>query len=203
MKKIIIAIVITVLSISTIVFGLGTTYFYNETTNAQNKIKNLEDDIEELEDSINDLKTENKNLSSSSNNNYSNSEPSVETEESTYNEQESYSNLKVITYNELNTLIKNKETFILLVSQTYCSHCIEFKPEFNEILKKYSLNAYVLEYNLLNQEDRASFDSIIDITGTPTTTFIQKGIEDTENRIEGDLGEEVITAHLKQAGFIK
>lgn len=202
MKKIIIAVVITVLSISTIVFGLGTTHFYNETTNAQNKIKNLEDDIDELEDSINDLKTENNNLSSS-NNKYNNSEPSVETEEPTYNEQESYSNLKVITYNELNSLIKNKETFILLISQTYCSHCIEFKPEFNDILKKYSLNAYVLEYNLLSQEDLASFDSIIDITGTPTTTFIQKGIEDTENRIEGDLGEEVIIAHLKQAGFIK
>ncbi len=199
MKKIIIAVILTVLSISTITFGLGTVYFYKETTNAEDKISNLEDDIKELESSLETFKNEN---TSSSNNNYEGEENTSE-EEPVYNEQSSYSNLKVISFNELNTLINNKETFILLISQTYCSHCIEYKPELNEILKKHSLSAYVIEYDLLSSEDIVSFKAITSLDYTPTTTFFKNGIEDTKNRFVGDLGESVVEANLKQAGFIK
>ena len=37
--------------------------------------------------------------------------------------------LKQITYSELQELINNQEDFILIVSQSTCSHCMTYKPK--------------------------------------------------------------------------
>ena len=54
---------------------------------------------------------------------------------------------KVITdidYSKLEEMIDNKESFILEVVQTGCSHCEEFSPRFKAVLKTNDEEAYSL-----------------------------------------------------------
>ena len=45
--------------------------------------------------------------------------------------------LKEIKYTSVMEKVENKESFVLLLSQTTCSHCMEFKPKLAEVAKKY------------------------------------------------------------------
>ena len=47
----------------------------------------------------------------------------------------SYSNILTVKLDKVRKMIEEKETFVLLISQTYCSHCIAFKPLYNQVLK--------------------------------------------------------------------
>ena len=44
-----------------------------------------------------------------------------------------------IKYDKLMEKINNKEDFVLLLSQTTCEHCMDFKPKLNKVSKKYKL----------------------------------------------------------------
>ena len=57
-----------------------------------------------------------------------------------------------ISYSELEKMINNKESFILEIVQTGCSHCEEFSPRFKAILKTHDLTAYSLNLYNLNEE---------------------------------------------------
>ena len=141
----------------------GTIYFISNRNNSEDQTKESQEVNQELNEDIH--------------NNESSSEP-VEEENITY------SNLKNITQAEFTTLIKNKESFILLASQTFCPGCKGFKPILNETLKEHNLTAYVIEYDLLTSSERETMDSLITVTSTPTTIFIQKGIEAKDYRID-------------------
>ncbi len=100
--------------------------------------------------------------------------------------------------------INNKEDFVLLLSQTTCEHCMDFKPKLNKVSKKYKLYTYYIEVNLLNDEERQGLKNIISYDGTPTTVFIFNGTEKTAaNRLDGSVSEEKIIAKLKSNGFIE
>ena len=45
-----------------------------------------------------------------------------------------------ITYKELDEKLKNKESFILVISRTDCSHCASFKPKLKTILTDNKIN---------------------------------------------------------------
>ena len=56
-----------------------------------------------------------------------------------------------IDYSKLGEMIDNKESFILEVVQTGCSHCEEFSPRFKAVLKTNDKEAYSINlYNLQN-----------------------------------------------------
>ena len=112
--------------------------------------------------------------------------------------------LKQIKYDEVMEKIQNKESFILLVSQTTCSHCIEYKPAFRKILKKNKLTAYYIEYDLLSKEEKKEFVKYINFDSTPVTVFLKNGEESTTaNRIVGAREEEYIIGKLKSNGYIE
>lgn len=203
MKKIALIIVITILSILTISLGVGTIYFATNYDNAQDKIEDLEDDIDELKEELKDNQNNSYAVSNNSDNSdlYSNDYQEEKEENESYNG--NYNNLQEITLADLEYLINQKENFILLVSQTTCSYCIEYKPTLNSVLNSHNLKAYYIEKNLLTKDENTSFSQIIETPGTPTTAFFIKGVEDQENRIVGNSGESVIEAHLKSAGFIR
>lgn len=106
--------------------------------------------------------------------------------------------------NEVIEMIKNKEDFILLISQTTCSHCASYKPKLEDIANEYKIKMYYIQVDLLDAEERDEFNSYITHSGTPTTIFIKNGEEKTAaNRINGDASISKIKSKLKANGWIK
>ena len=121
----------------------------------------------------------------------------------TIEEQNQSEHLKKISYSELENKMNNREDFILLISNLYCSHCNSFKPKFIEVLNNYNITAYEIDLSTLEPGDREKLDNKIDFNGTPTTIFIEKGVEnDINKRIIGDTTREVIIEKLKNANYI-
>lgn len=115
----------------------------------------------------------------------------------------SKSYFKELKYDEVIEKIKNKDSFVLLISQTTCTHCISYKPKLEEVANKYKINIYYIESNLLNDEERDKFTSYINFSSTPVTVFIKNGEETTvANRINGDASKDKLEKKLKSNGFI-
>lgn len=107
-----------------------------------------------------------------------------------------------ITYKEYLEKIENKETFVLFVSQTYCSHCIDYKPKFSEVINTNNITGYELDLLTLTEEDFDSFTELVEVSGTPTTIFYRNGEEITAARLEGSKSQEELTDVLKKYKFI-
>ena len=109
-----------------------------------------------------------------------------------------------IKFDKVMEKVENKDTFVLLLSQTTCSHCASYKPKLSRVAKKYKLEVYYLETDLLGEKATAELKKYFSFSGTPTTIFVINGDEKTAaNRINGDTTEEKIISKLKSNGFIK
>ena len=108
-----------------------------------------------------------------------------------------------LTYNDIKEKIENKEDFVLVVSQSTCSHCATYKPKIEIIAKDYGLEIYYIDIDLEKDKDKLLED--LKLNGaTPTTLFFNKGKEKSIlNRLEGDLSTEIVIKELKQMGFIE
>lgn len=170
-----------------------------ENEELKDEIKSLEDDVEELDynlslykdtfgDEIEDEEKEEE-----------------EQEESKPEEVEEYSNIKKISFKTLKKMINKEESFILLVSQTYCSHCIAFKPIFNEALSDNNLIGYELDIATISEKDYYELaDMFPTLSGTPTTIFFKDGKEiSEESRMVGYQEKEETVKAFKENGFIK
>ena len=112
--------------------------------------------------------------------------------------------LNEIKYDKVMEKVEAKDSFVLLLSQTTCSHCMDFKPKLAKVAKNYKVNIYYLETNLLSEDESKKLKEHFNYSGTPTTVFIINGEEKTAaNRINGDVSEEKIISKLKSNGFIK
>lgn len=114
-------------------------------------------------------------------------------------------NIKEINYNEVNSLIKNKETFILYIGSASCSNCVEFEPKFNSVIKEYNIkNAKYIDLDNFDDDEKNNLNKIINISGTPTVVFIKNGEEESmTNRINGNVSKEKIISRLKANEYIK
>lgn len=109
-----------------------------------------------------------------------------------------------IKYDEVMKKIDKKDTFVLLLSQTTCSHCAEYKPKLSRVAKKYKVMVYYLETDQLKEKEEKELKKKFSFSGTPTTVFVIKGDEKTAaTRINGDATEEKIISKLKSNGFIE
>ena len=119
------------------------------------------------------------------------------------NNQEEENYFKELTFNEVMDKLDNKETFILVLSQTTCSHCALYKPKIESVAYDYKLYIYYLEVDLISDTQREELLKIIHYDGTPTTVFFTEGEEKTAaTRINGDASIEKITKKLKTNDFI-
>ena len=110
-------------------------------------------------------------------------------------------NLTRIEYKDINKMIKNKETFILVITQDNCSHCEEYTPRLKSILKKNNIEAYNLNITYIDQKDYNEFEDKYDFKGTPTTMFFVKGEEAITARIIGAVTNKKIESALKSQGY--
>mgnify|MGYP004536547623 CR=1 FL=1 len=114
------------------------------------------------------------------------------------------SHLVELNMSELQSKIDNKETFILVISQTDCSHCAEYKPILKEVLAENNITAYEIDEKKLTKEENGQLKNIANISGTPTTVFIVDGEEkSTQSRLVGSANKTKIINRLKANGYIK
>lgn len=120
-------------------------------------------------------------------------------------ETEKEKHLIEITLDELEEKISNKESFILVITATYCSHCAEYKPILSEVLTEYDIVAYYIEQDKLDKEtELPKLKEIANISGTPATIFIKNGAEEsTSTRLSGNQPKSKIISRLKTMGYIK
>ena len=110
---------------------------------------------------------------------------------------------KELKYDDVIEKIENKEDFILLVSQTGCTHCISYKPKLKEVAKEHKVYVYYIDVDLLNEKETDNFKKYISFTSTPVTLFLRNGEETTAaNRITGDASKDKIIKKFKSNGFI-
>lgn len=108
-----------------------------------------------------------------------------------------------IKYADVIEKINNKESFVLVLSQTYCEHCASYKPKVKKVANNEKIMIYYLEVDLLNDKERNEFKNYINYSSTPLTIFIVSGEEKTAaTRIVGDASEEKILKKLKSNGYI-
>lgn len=108
-----------------------------------------------------------------------------------------------ITVSDLESKINNKESFILVISQTGCSHCEQYLPELDRTLQEVNQNAYVLNITGLDNESASTLNKYVNFSGTPTTIFFHDGVEATTlNRIVGYASKAKIKEKLKSLGYI-
>ncbi len=114
-------------------------------------------------------------------------------------------NLIALNYKQVQSKIKNKDSFILIASASTCSHCAEYKPKLIKIAKEYKINIYYIDYDLESSKDQKEFLSNNKLNGsTPITLFIQNGKQTSIfDRLEGDVSKEKVVEKLKKLGFIK
>ncbi len=112
--------------------------------------------------------------------------------------------LKEIDYKELKEKVDKKESFILVVTRTDCSHCEAFKPKLKEVLKSNKIIAYEIPTDKLSEDDAKEFKKDYNVLGTPTTIFLKNGEETTvSNRLIGDVSKSKIKERLKSLNYIK
>ena len=113
-----------------------------------------------------------------------------------------YSNLKIVDYKQVTQRILYRDTFVLIGTQTSCSHCARYKPVLNRVLAKYDIVGLELDFERLDDD---TFDTALDalnIETTPQTLFFVDGVEQTKYRLDGEVSEKEIEEALKALGFV-
>lgn len=110
-----------------------------------------------------------------------------------------------LSYNDVLEKVNNKESFILCVSASECTHCKTYKPKLKKISNDYNIKIYYTDVDKFSDEDYAEFKNKFSFDGgTPTTIFFKDGEEKTTaTRIEGDISIERTIDKFKKNGFIK
>lgn len=110
-----------------------------------------------------------------------------------------------LNYSEVLEKIDNKESFILCVSASECTHCNSYKPKLKKISNDYNIKIYYTDVDKFSDDDYKEFkDKFSFDGGTPTTIFFKEGEEKTTaTRIEGDISIERTIDKFKKNGFIK
>lgn len=108
-----------------------------------------------------------------------------------------------IKCDEIIEKIENKESFVVLISQTTCSHCMSYKPKLEEVANEYKLEIYYIDVDLLSDTENTNLKSYINYDSTPITVFVKNGEETSvATRINGDASKDKIEKKLKSNGFI-
>ena len=172
---------------------IGTTFFLMKPESSENLENYSQNDNKETSSSKEEKEEEKEK------------EPVVETPESPVVEvpeiTTEYSNIEQISLSSFNEMIKKKRSFVVVISQTYCSHCIVYKPIYNEVLKEHNSKGYDLDIYGLSQTVRKDLLNKYGINGTPTTLIFIDGVLQ-KDRIEGMVEKQYLVDFLSKYGFI-
>ena len=108
-----------------------------------------------------------------------------------------------IDYDGLATKIRERESFVLYVGSSECSHCAEFKPVLEKAINKYKLDVYYIDMAELSAAKYQAVMKKIDGRGTPTLVYIEKGKTKTSPRIEGESEYDTVVEFFQDLGLVK
>lgn len=113
------------------------------------------------------------------------------------NKNEVLGSFEEITYVECQQMFENEETFILVISQTTCSMCKEYKETINAYIQEYNVDIVYVEAD----RDQATFNDLWDtcfpdVTDTPTTLIVVNG--EIKASVIGSLDADQISLLLKR-----
>jgi thioredoxin-like negative regulator of GroEL len=109
-----------------------------------------------------------------------------------------------LSYNELEEKINNKESFVVVFTQSQCAHCHEYKPILKRTLAKVELYAYEIVLDKLSKEEGSKLNDIANVSQTPTTVFIKNGQEiNSTSRLLGVQNEDKLIKRFKTFGYIE
>ncbi len=109
-----------------------------------------------------------------------------------------------ITYDDLNSMLEDKESFVLFIGSATCTHCDAYKVTINKVIEDYDVDIKYIDISKLSDSEVSSLQAKFPFSGTPTTVFVEKGEEEsTFNRIEGEASYSEVVDALKENEYIK
>jgi predicted bacteriocin transport accessory protein len=116
-----------------------------------------------------------------------------------------------ISLSTLEKKVNNKDSFVLIIGSSTCSHCETYKYTIDEIIKENQINIYYIDINEFDETKLVKLKSFTNFVsdyeiGTPITLFFKDGVEDDNsgyNRIEGDKDKTYVENKLRLNGYIK
>ena len=106
-----------------------------------------------------------------------------------------------INLNELNTMLENKEDFVLMLGATHCSACSAFKITLNKIVEEYGIDIKYIDNDKLTETEQDELLSKFYFSSTPTTVFVRNGKE--SDRMVGNQKFSKTVSILKEKEYIK
>ncbi len=92
---------------------------------------------------------------------------------------EEYTSISKIDYATYKKLYESDKTFTIIITQTTCGYCKQFKPVINEYAKENNIPVYYIDIDTLSEEDSTALLSSVTYFeensdwGTPTTLAIK------------------------------
>lgn len=106
-----------------------------------------------------------------------------------------------IDYIEFNKMVENKESFILYIGSSKCSHCEAYALTINRVITQHQVKVYYID---MAKEENEEFSDKIKYEGTPTTVFITEGDEKSiYNRIDGEQSYDKVIDMFKKNNYIE
>lgn len=106
-----------------------------------------------------------------------------------------------LTYEEYSKKIERKDSFILFIWQTDCSHCEEFEPVLNSVIKENNLEIYSINLKNLSEDEYDKIKNKTFVKGTPTIVYFKDGVTQT-NKLVGSKTKSVLEKYLIKIGYI-
>jgi len=114
-----------------------------------------------------------------------------------------YTTYTEVNYDEFQTKLNNKETFVVVMGSSTCSACAKYKTTMEKIIKEYQVEIFYLGLDKLTDEENDKIYSKFVVNSTPTTIFINNGEEiSTYNRLIGSQSYNDVVNSLKKHGII-
>ena len=187
-----------ILGIFLIILGSVTYYYFDlfsiQKNNSVNNKDNIKNDNYNNDDSIDNNDNNSVNINDNIIDDYINNNDSTITEDNYFKE---------IILDDFVSLINNKQDFILVISQTWCSHCTSYKPKVEYVANNNKVIIYYMEYNMLSDDDKNIFNNYVNFSGTPTTVFFKNGVELIDLKIADDTSVNNLENILIDNGYIK
>ena len=83
-------------------------------------------------------------------------------------EKNSYSQIKTISFTEFEKLVAGNNSFVIIVSSSACSHCLNYEPVVNKVLKDLNETIYRLDILSMTVPDKDKLNEYYTVSGTPT-----------------------------------
>ncbi len=109
-----------------------------------------------------------------------------------------------ITFEQLEEKMNNKDTFIIFFGSTICSHCKDFQPTLNRVIKEYDIIIYYLNVHNLTDEEHSDLLALINYgSSTPKLYFVEEGEYSQYNALSGNRSYNEVVEKLEKNGYIK